>query len=97
VRHGRLSQPIERRYNAAMITKRARGTGRIQRIEGLDELRAELGSRLVCVELLPVGSPRRNWKMTSVADGYLIVRDPDLQTTLALADRVGERLQLFAA
>ena len=64
--------------------------------EAVEQLRAELGDRLVAVELLPIGSPRRDWKMTSVADGYVILRDPDLQTTLRLADRVGQRLQLFA-
>ena len=40
--------------------------------------------------------PRRDWKTTLVSDGYLIVRHPDLETTLAMADRVGTDLQLFA-
>ena len=33
--HGRFSQPVERKYNAAMIFKRAQGQGRITHIEGL--------------------------------------------------------------
>ena len=94
--HGKLSQDVTRRYNASMICKRARGHGRICRIEGLEHLRTELGDRLVAVELLPIGSPRRDWKMTSVADGYLILRDPDLKTTLELSDRVGHNLHLYA-
>ncbi len=94
--HGRLSQPVRRLYNAAMITKRARGQGRIQRIEGLERLRAEFGPRLVCVDLLPVGSPRRDWKLTSVGDGFVMIRDPDLQTTMRLADRVAGELQIYA-
>lgn len=92
----RISQTVERRYNAAMICKRARGKGRIQRIEGLERLQATLGQALVCNELLPVGAPRRNWKMTSIADGYLIVRDPDLEKTLKMADAVGRDLTLYA-
>ena len=43
-----------------------------------------------------MGSPRRDWQMTSLADGYLIVRHPELQETLRLADRVGRDLRLFA-
>ena len=36
--NGRLSEPIERRYNAASIFKRAQGQGRITHIEGLSRL-----------------------------------------------------------
>src|SRR5207245_1164544 len=50
--HGRLSQPIERRYNAASVFKRAQGSGRIQRIEGLGRLLSEFGPHVVCVDLL---------------------------------------------
>ena len=37
-----------------------------------------------------------NWQMTSIADGFLIVRHPELQATLRMADRVGSELHLFA-
>src|SRR6185295_7569980 len=50
--HGRLSQPIERKYNCASLFKRAQGQGRIQRIEGLGPLLAEFGSWIVNVDLL---------------------------------------------
>jgi hypothetical protein len=93
---GRLSTPIRRKYNAAIICKRAQGQGRIQRIEGLEALRRDLGEHLVAVDLLPVGAPRRNWKQTLLSDGWLIVRHPELQRTLQLADAVGERLQIHA-
>jgi biotin carboxylase len=93
---GRLSRPIPRRFNAAMVSKRAKGRGRIRRIEGLKKLCDEMGPFLVSVELLPVGSRRRNWKMTSIGDGYLIVRHPELQTTLRMADRIGRELRLIA-
>jgi hypothetical protein len=45
---------------------------------------------------LPVGAPRRNWKQTLVGDGYVIVRHPDLETLLEIADRVAREVQLFA-
>ena len=94
--HGRFSQRVERRYNAAIICKRARGSGRIQRVEGLGPLLAELGPAVVCVDLLVPGSQRRDWKQTLLSDGFLIVRHADLETTMRLADRVGTDLQLYA-
>jgi hypothetical protein len=95
--HGTFSQRVERLYNAAVIFKRAQGQGRIRRIAGLESLLAHFGPHVVCVELLPIGAPRRNWKQTLISDGYLIVRHPDLQTTLDIADHVGTDLQLFAS
>ncbi len=94
--HGKFRQHDRKPYNAAMINKRARGQGRIQRIDGLDRLRMEMGSAMVAIELLPIGAQRRNWKMTSVADGFIVVRHADLQTTLQMADRVGNEITLHA-
>lgn len=91
-----FSQPIERRYNAAVIFKRARGSGKIRRIEGLERLLAHYGQHVVAVDCLPVGAHRRDWKQTLLSDGHVILRHPDLATTLEMADRVGTDLQLFA-
>jgi hypothetical protein len=94
--HGHFSQPLERRYNAAVIFKRAQGQGRIQRIEGLDSLLGRYGSQVVDLDLLPVGAHRRDWKQTLRSDGNVVVRHPDLATTLDIADRFGTELQMFA-
>ncbi len=94
--HGTFSQPVTRKYNAAFIFKRAEGQGRIQRIEGLERLMAELGEAMCVVDLLPVGARRRNWKQTLISDGLVIVRHPDLQTTFHYADRVATELRLYA-
>jgi hypothetical protein len=94
--HRRFSQPIARRYNAAVIFKRAQGQGRIQRIEGLERLLARYGEAIVSVDLLPVGAPRRNWKQTLLSDGHVILRHPHLPTCLEMADRVGVELQMYA-
>ncbi len=94
---GRLTQKVERKYNAAVIYKRAQGQGRIQKIEGLGQLLHELGDHVTCVNLARIGEPRRNWKQTLISDGYLIVRHPDLKTAMAMADKVGSDLQLYAA
>jgi biotin carboxylase len=93
---GRISQPIERRYNAASIFKRARGAGRITHCEGLDELLAEFGAHVAAVDLLPVGAPRRDWRATSISDGVIVVRHQELSKTIEMADRFAADLRLFA-
>ena len=95
--HGRFSQQVERKYNAAVIFKRAQGHGQIRQIHGLESLLREFGDAVVCVDLLPVGARRRNWKATLISDGYLIVRHPELETAMAMADRVGTDLQVYAS
>ena len=94
--HGRFTQTVERKYNAAVIFKRAQGQGRIRHIEGLDRLLHDFGDSVACVDLLPIGAPRRNWRATLISDGHLVVRHPDLETTMAMADRVGTDLQIYA-
>jgi hypothetical protein len=97
VAFGRFSENVRRLYNVATIYKRARGEGRIQRIDGLEAFRGRHGSSIVWENLLPVGAPRRNWKQTLVSDGFVIVRHPDLDVTLAMADEFGEDVRIFAA
>ena len=94
--HGRISQKIERKYNAASIFKRAQGQGRIRRIEGLGPILAEYGAYIPVVDLLPLGAPRRDWQQTLISDGMVIVRHPDLAVTIEIADRVATELQLVA-
>jgi hypothetical protein len=94
--HGSFSQPLERKYNAAIVMKRAYGRGRLQQVEGLDRLVAELRPHIAAVHVNPPGSPVGDWQRAAAADGFVIVRHPDLDTTLQLAERVGRELQLFA-
>jgi hypothetical protein len=96
VTRGRISDGITPRYNVANIYKRARGIGRITAIEGADKLQREFGEHVVWNTLLPVGAQRRDWRKTLVSDGFVMLRHPDLATTLAMADRVGSDLHLHA-
>jgi len=93
---GRLSQEVHRRYNAAVIFKRAQGQGRIREVRGLERLVSRFRPHIVHVDLLPLGAPRRNWKQTLLSDGHVILRHPDLGATLEMADRVGTDLQMVA-
>jgi biotin carboxylase len=93
---GTFSLKIDRKYNCACITKRAAGQGRISRIEGFDRIQQECGEWICAVDLLPVGTPRRDWKSTLLSDGYVTLRHPDWQRTMEMADMVGTDLQLYA-
>lgn len=92
----RIEEPIERRYNVGLIFKRARGVGRISHIEGIDKLQQRFGEHVVWNSLLPVGTPRRDWRKTLVSDGFVMLRHPDLDKTLEMADAVGSELHLYA-
>ncbi len=94
--YGRLSEPLHRRHNVAIIFKRAQGEGRIQRVTGLGPFLSRFGQHVAALDLLPVGAPRRDWKQTLVSDGYAIVRHPDLDACLSIADRFGVDVQLYA-
>lgn len=95
--HGRFSQLVERKYNSCWVIKRARGSGRIERIEGLAALLQEYGPSVCSVDLLPVGAPRRNWQATLISDGMVFLRHPDLAALEEIAQAFATRLQLYAA
>jgi biotin carboxylase len=94
--HGEIRQPIERKYNAVAIFKRAEGEGRIQRVEGLARLMAEIGPHICAVDLTPLGAPKRPASQTLIGDGFVMLRHPDLSTALELGDRVASELRLYA-
>ena len=93
---GRFEARIERKYNVAMVFKRAQGQGTIYAVEGLESIYRRHGATIVWNNLSQVGARRRNWRQTLVSDGFLMIRHPDLDTTLAIADEVGDRLHLLA-
>jgi biotin carboxylase len=92
----RFTQEVERRYNAAMVIKRAQGQGRIKHVEGLSHLFATMGEHIVNIDLVAIGQPRRDWKATVLSDGIVVVRHPDLATTYELADRIATELHIYA-
>ena len=85
-----------RRYNVACVFKRALGSGRIQRIEGLGALRAYCGPRLIVEDLLPLGHPRRDWKKTLLSDGCVIMRDPDYGRCVDMMNAAVSGLRVYA-
>jgi hypothetical protein len=97
VARGSFSQTIDRRYNAAAIFKRAHGEGRIRSYEGLEHLMARYGEHVAHMELVPVGQPRRDWRQVATGDGWMIVRHPDLTTTLEIQEAFAAELRIHAA
>ena len=95
--HGRLSQQLERQFNAGCVFKRAQGVGRITHIDGLEQLLADYGESVVAVDLLPIGAPRRDWRATLISDGLIVVRHPELQQVIDMTERFASDLQLYAS
>jgi biotin carboxylase len=93
---GRFEASTERRFNAAIVFKRALGNGRITRVTGLDEYMRRFGHWVVEERLLPVGAPRRNWKNTLVSDGYILVRHPDWDEAHRMAFAAATDVTMYA-
>ncbi|MDP2306032.1 MAG: ATP-grasp domain-containing protein [Pseudomonadota bacterium] len=85
-----------RKNNVAIIFKRARGQGRIQRIEGLERYLAKYGAHVVAEQLLRPGAQRRDWLQTLVSDGFVCVRHPDLSATLQMAQAAATDVTMYA-
>ena len=85
-----------RKYNAAIVFKRAVGQGRITRIEGLRHWLREAGPWAVEEELLRPGTPRRNWKHTLLSDGHVLVRHPDWAEAHRLAFAAATGIRMYA-
>ena len=93
--HGRMPA-LSHKYNVGMVSKRAHGSGRITAITGLDQLMAEYGGDVVLMDLLPIGAPRRDWRASTIGDGILLVRHPELQRVIEMTERFAADLQLHA-
>lgn len=88
--------PTRRKYNTAIIFKRAVGQGEIQRITGLRTFLARYGRGVCWENLSPVGARRRNWKQTLVSDGFVIVRHPSWEGAMEMAQSAASDITMFA-
>jgi hypothetical protein len=93
---GHFEADATRKYNVALVFKRARGWGNITRIEGLHEWLRACGSCVVEERLSRPGTPRRDWTQTQRADGHVIVRHPDWDETLRMAKAAASGIQIYA-
>jgi len=93
---GHFEADTTRKYNVALVFKRARGWGNITRIEGLREWLRGCGSWVVEERLSRPGTPRRDWKTTQRADGHVIVRHPEWDEALRMAMAAASGVHLHA-
>ncbi len=87
---------LDRKYNCAIIFKRALGEGRITRVEGLERYLSRFGPHVCANQLLQPGQMRRNWLQTLVSDGFVAVRHPDIGETLRMAEAAATDITLYA-
>ena len=87
---------ITRKYNSAIIFKRAIGKGRVTHITGLEELKRRCGPWLVGETLSRPGTQRRNWKQTLVSDGYISVRHPEWEEARKMASWAATDVTMYA-
>ncbi len=93
---GHFAVDATRRYNAAIVFKRALGRGSITRIEGLEAWLRECGGWVVEEKLLRPGTPRRNWKATLLSDGHVLVRHPDWGQAHRMAFAAASGIKMYA-
>jgi biotin carboxylase len=94
--HRKFSSSTTRKYNAAIVFKRAMGEGRISRIEGLGDWLRACGPWVTEEKLLRPGTPRRNWKNTLLSDGYVHVRHPDYREAHRMAFAAATGIRMYA-
>ncbi|MCB9596073.1 MAG: ATP-grasp domain-containing protein [Sandaracinaceae bacterium] len=87
----------ERKYNCGIVFKRAKGRGRITRIEGLGRWLQEAGDWVVEEKLLRPGTPRRDWKQTLLSDGWVMVRHPDWDEAKRLSFAAATGIEMYAS
>jgi biotin carboxylase len=86
----------ERKYNCGIVFKRAKGRGRITRIEGLHAWMRAAGQWMVEDKLLRPGTRRRDWKQTLLSDGWVMVRHPDWNEAKRLSFLAATDITLYA-
>jgi biotin carboxylase len=94
--HGRFEASTHRKYNSAIVFKRALGQGRITRIEGLRKWLEACGPWVTEEALLRPGTPRRNWKHTLLSDGQVQVRHPEWSEAYRMAFAAATGIRMYA-
>ncbi|MCA9604939.1 MAG: hypothetical protein KC619_05070, partial [Myxococcales bacterium] len=88
--------PTARKYNCGIIFKRAKGQGRITRIEGLGQWMEDCKPWVVEERLLRPGTPRRDWKQTLLSDGWVMVRHPDWEEAKRMSFAAATDIDMYA-
>lgn len=88
--------PSARKYNCGIVFKRAKGRGRVTRIDGLEAFKRKYRGFVIEDQLLRPGTPRRDWKATLVSDGYLMIRHTDWDECQRMCFAAATDINLYA-
>ena len=83
--------PFERKYAVGVAYLRGVGHGRVVRVSGVEEAQAKIGPLVVEARLPARGAFRSD---SYEGDGYVIVRDPDVEIVKAAMQTVIETIQV---
>jgi biotin carboxylase len=83
--------PYVRKYAVGTAFLRGPGRGRVAEVAGVDALRRELGVQVVETRLPTIGAPKAD---TYEGDGYIMVRDPDLEVVKRAMVRIIESVRI---
>jgi len=83
--------PYERKYSVGVAYLRGVGHGRVVRVTGVDRANQQVGTLVVDSRLPKPGEPRSD---SYEGDGYVIVRDPDVEVVKNAMTTVIETIQI---
>ncbi|MCA8973568.1 MAG: ATP-grasp domain-containing protein [Planctomycetes bacterium] len=83
--------PPERRFATGAAYLRGQGQGSVRAVNGLEEVRRELGPIIVESRLPRIGQPQ---SASYEGEGYVIVRHPDTAVVAAAVDRIVTTLRV---
>ena len=83
--------PFERKYSVGVAYLRGVGHGRVVRVSGVEEAQGKIGPLVVEARLPARGAFRSD---SYEGDGYVIVRDPDVEIVKAAMQTVIETIQV---
>jgi formate-dependent phosphoribosylglycinamide formyltransferase (GAR transformylase) len=83
--------PFERRYAVGVAYLRGVGRGRVSAVRGVERANAAVGRLVVESRLPTVGAPRSD---SYEGDGYVVVRDPDVEVVKQAMATIIETIQI---
>ena len=83
--------PWERRYSVGVAYLRGAGNGRVKAVHGVEKANAKVGRLVVESQLPRIGAPKSD---SYEGDGYIIVRDPDVEVVKAAMTTVIETVKV---
>jgi hypothetical protein len=96
IANGRVPGRASRRFSTGMIALRPDRDGRVVRYDGLDELQARFGDRVIDMHIPPVGSPTAPVEGGYMANAWIRLRHPDYDELRRTMDWVGENVRVRA-